>query len=373
MEGVQRHLDEHPDDPERLSRLEWLNGKLRAAHDPEWAEVSPDVQRALKVCWGNGMPPLASALYGRWWQLESWLRSLVYVELKAAMGIAWADVLPKTSESRQLGEREFRYMPTPDVQNRLAYADASTLFKITLERWEQFEECLLAKNVWAGRVEELKAIRNRIGHCRRPHSDDLVRLEQTLRDLDRGAFTATAAFNDQYHAQESWTDAVVDGWVRNHHRTAVRLVEHAERQYDTIFKLRFSRRPWSKLSAEMQTIAGVPGCVWHAFWYFRGGRSLRLDKFWHDIEALRDLILFVCADSPSSVQVSFSAVDDPESIADAIGHCFDSALYRIDSRNDSEDYLRWCNRYTELDPQVHVGTPWASVEKEMRGISIFTA
>ena len=372
-ERVQRHLDEHPDDPERVHRLEWLNAELRKTCDRQWAELDPDVQKALKASWANAMPPLASALYARWWQLESWLRSLLYVELKAALGVTWADMLPELSESRQLGERVFRYMATPDAQNRLAYADASNLFSVTLERWEQFEECLLAKSVWAGRIEELRAIRNRIGHCRRPHGDDLVRLEQTLRDLEGGAFTAAASFNDQYKAHSSWTDEVTDGWVRNTHETAMRLVEHAERQYETSFELRFSRRPWARLPSPLSTIAGVPGCVWHAFWYFRGGRAFRLDEFWRRIEGLRDLILLVCADDASSVQVSFAAVDNPKNVADAIGYCFDAALMSLGSRVEREDGSRWQARYAELDPQVHVWTPWSLIEKDMRGASIFAA
>ena len=111
------------------------------------------------------------------------------------MGDKWTTALPKISELRQQGDNEFKYMATPDAQNLLAYADASVLFQLTLDHWTLFEHALLAKNVWAGRIEELKAIRNRIGHCRRPHADDLARLAQTLRDLNGGAFAATAAFN----------------------------------------------------------------------------------------------------------------------------------------------------------------------------------
>jgi hypothetical protein len=33
-------------------------------------------------------------------------------------------------------------------------------------------------------------IRHRIGHVRRPHDDDLNRVEQALRDLEHGAFVA---------------------------------------------------------------------------------------------------------------------------------------------------------------------------------------
>ncbi len=341
--------------------------------DPDWQAIPENIRHAMKCAWANGMPPLTSAVYGRWWQLESWLRSLVYVELRAAFGATWANELPKRYGSRQQGESEFRYMATPDAQNLLAYADAKALFDITLERWELFEYALLAKSVWTGRIDELLAIRNRIGHCRRPHLDDLARLEQTLRDLNGGAFTATSAFNRQWRANPEWTDVLVDGWLRNQHKTAIRLINHAEQQYDTIFELRYSRRPWAKSPDDTRTISGMPGYVWHAFWYFRSGRGFYLDKFWRDIEPLADSIFLVCADSPSSVSVSFAALEDPAIIADIIGRCFDSALYSIGHGLDGEGLEAWQARYAELDPRVHVATPWAMVEEDMRGVSIFGA
>jgi hypothetical protein len=319
------------------------------------------------------MPPIATAIHARWWQLESWLRSLLYVELRAAYGSEWTNALPEVSERRQQGEEGFRYMATPDAQNRLAYADASALFRITLEHWDLFEKFLLPRNIWNGRIEELLAIRNRMGHCRRPHSDDLVRLEQTLRDLDGGAFSATAAFNNQWKAKEHWTDALVDKWGREQHEDATRLIKHAERQYDTIFELKYSRRPWAKHSDNEPSICGTKGYIWHAFWYFRGGRDFKLDRFWRDIEPYRDLVLFVCADTSSSLSVSFSAMEDPSKIADAIGHCFDSALYSIGYNSSSDDFTEWQKRYADLDTRVHISTPWALAEESMRGCSIFSA
>ena len=78
---VHAHADAHPDDPERVYRLEWLHIRARAASkevpDREWAALPPEIRRAIKVGWTNGMPPMASAHYSRWWQLETWLRSLV--------------------------------------------------------------------------------------------------------------------------------------------------------------------------------------------------------------------------------------------------------------------------------------------------------
>jgi hypothetical protein len=353
-------------------------GKAEAApaereHGGAWSGVTPEVQRAVQAGWANGMPPLASALYSRWWQLESWMRSLLYVELRSALGSAWESALPRVSGSRQQGENEFHYMATPDAENRLAYADASALFNLTLERWSLFTSTLPAKNVWTGRIEELLAIRNRIGHCRRPHVDDLVRLEQTLRDLNGGAFAAAAAFNNQRRAKENWTDALVDGWVRMQHDTAGRLIQHAETQYETIFELRYSRRPWAPSLGDKQTISGTAGYIWHAFWYFKGGRPFYLDKFWRDIEFCRDLILLVCADDPSSISVSFASMEDPKVIGDIIGHCFDAALLRIGSGYAADDYLQWQERYAEVDPRVQVGTPWSSIDESMQGIPVFAA
>ena len=341
--------------------------------DPCWPGVRAEVQRAIEAGWSLGVPSAASALYGRWWQLETWLRSLIYVELRAKFGAVWASKLPAVSESRQQGEKGFRYMETPDAQNRLAYTDASVLFRIIDEHWDLFEDSLLSRGVWNGRVEELKAIRNRIGHCRRPHTDDLARIEQTLRDLTPGAFSATTAFNRQSHANAEWTDAVVDGWVRRAHPTAVRLIDHAEQQYKTIFELRCSRRPWAASVPGNDTISAVPGYLWHAFWYFKGRRSFDLRGFWRDIEGIHDMILLVCAESPSSINVSFSALDDADLISKVIGHCFDAALYRIRDGIEGEDLMEWQRHYSDVDPRVHVSTAWSSIDPSMRGVSIFSA
>jgi hypothetical protein len=38
-----------------------------------------------------GCPPRLRALYARWWQLETWLRELAYVELRALLGTRWVE------------------------------------------------------------------------------------------------------------------------------------------------------------------------------------------------------------------------------------------------------------------------------------------
>jgi hypothetical protein len=118
------------------------------------------------------------------------------------------------------------------------------------------------------RVVELLKIRHRIGHCRRPHVDDLSRLEQTLRHLDSGAFRALTAFNRQWEPERSLDDPLVKAWVRNEHTAAARLVEHADRQDEVRFNLlthiglgprEYRSTPLSRATA---AIYGMPVGFW---------------------------------------------------------------------------------------------------------------
>jgi hypothetical protein len=268
-------------------------------------------------------------------------------------------------------------MATADSQARLAYADVGGLMAIIERHWKLFRASLMAKAIWSGRVLELRHIRNRIGHCRRPHSDDLARVEQTLRDLETGAFAALSAYNNRSRYIEDRNDELVEAWVRRQHEVAIRLIDHAERQYETSFELTCSRRPWSGPMSPTEAISGTPGYLWHARWAFRGNRWLDLWDFWNaDFSiAHRDAILLVCASGPSDIEVSFSALEDPKTIADAIGSCFDAILMRLryGSSGFQADYRSWRKQYADLDPRVQAGGPWAIVDTSTVPISIFEA
>jgi hypothetical protein len=192
----------------------------------DWPSLPEEIRHSISVPWDYGMPPTATALYGRWWQLETWLRSLVYVELRAAYGKGWAAQLPAHSEKRRSKDDAFDYMATPDGQAQLAYADAAALFEIIDANWQYFEGSLIERAVWAGRTVELRSIRNRIGHCRRPHADDLSRLEQTLRDMEKGAFRAVSALNRQSIPEKRGRDPLVRDWIDQRHADAQRLEPH---------------------------------------------------------------------------------------------------------------------------------------------------
>ena len=344
--------------------------------EPQWTSLPPNIRSSIVAAWSNDMPPVATALYGRWWQLETWLRSLIYVELRAAFGSSWADKLPKASEKRQGKEQTIRHMATPDAQARLAYTDARDLFSIINKHWELFEASLITKSSWMGRVEELSHIRNRIGHCRRPHTDDLARLEQILRDLEGGAFRALSAFNQQWPLEADRNEPLVKSWVNGENEVAIRLLEHANRRYETSFTICHSCRPWARQLPVKASISGTKGYLWHAQWFFRGYRSLDLSAFWNDdfLQINREPILFVCASDSSSLEISFSALEDPDVIADLIGGCFEAALTHLRYGRDIDyDYESWTKLYAELDPRVQVGGRWSIVDDSTQPITLFSA
>lgn len=337
------------------------------------------VRRALVAGWANAVPLEATALYARWWQLETWLREVVYVERRAKWGLHWADTLADSAATREARDQAQRHMMTPDAQARLAYLDISDLFNKILKDWDLFEQVLFdGKDVWAGRVVELSKIRHRIGHCRRPHPDDLVRLEQTLRDLEPGAFESVASYNRQWEPDKSLDDPIVEAWVREGHPDARRLVRHADHTRDIRFVMRYSRRPWAKPLADGSPISGTEGYLWHACWYLIGS-ALPPRRWWEDtqLDVARDLIVFAGFATRSALEVTFPAVDDSERIADAIGSCFDAVMLNESAAvwrsHRAESYEDMFAAHRDLDVRVQVGTTSTIVDDSTKPISLFGA
>lgn len=136
---------------------------------------------------GSGVPEAAVASYARWWQIETYLREIVYTELRARYGSDWTEHLNPGVPNRAERDRINSYMASADAEDVLAYADASVLFELIEGQWELFGEMLPPEQRWSGMIDTMLAVRHRIAHCRRPHRDDLSRLEQWLRDLEGGA------------------------------------------------------------------------------------------------------------------------------------------------------------------------------------------
>lgn len=324
------------------------------------------------------MPPQSIALYARWWQLETWLRELVYVELRALLGSALAEPV-KVAVKRQQLDAAFTHMTGVDNDNPLAYLDYSQLIDIISQHWDQFDDTLLERRAWEGRQVELKQIRHRIGHLRAPHPDDLGRLEQMLRDLERGTFIALASYNRRRRPDRDLNDPVTAGWIRGKHDDATRLIDHADQQYETRLDVSLSKRPWAD---GQDNPYEAPGFFWHAAFFLRGRGIRDARVLWHDsyVKAVRPLIVHMLTDDPSQVEFTFSAVDDGDAVADAIGNVFEAVLMNSEHRDftggmnaslDAND--RWQARARTVDYRVLAASGWSIVGDDTIPINSFGA
>ncbi|ABW12083.1 hypothetical protein Franean1_2654 [Parafrankia sp. EAN1pec] len=323
----------------------------------------------------GGLPARSLALYARWWQLETWLRELAYVELRACYGALWADQV-KAATGRQSQDAAFTHMLGADNENPLAYLDYSKLVEVIGNNWNLFEYALIERRSWDGRQEELKRIRHRIAHMRRPHDDDLSRIEQTLRDLERGTFIALASYNKRFPPNgDKHSDPVTRGWILDEHPIARQLVQHAERQYETRLLVHTSRRPWATWPSSFERAEGV---LWHVGFYMRA-RSINLRRLWNDgaVVVVRPLLVHVLSDNPWGVEFTFAAADDPNEISDAIGDIFEAVLGNSQYNNATDDFKarqdRWIRNSSNVDYRVLTNTGWNIVSESTVPISAFGA
>ena len=338
------------------------------------------MEERLERMVGAGVPVDALYLYGRWWQLETWLRELVYLELRARYGVRWVEHLKGPAPSRAERDQANDYMASADAGELLAYADISDLFALIRDQWELFGPVLVPRSRWEGMAELLGELRNRAAHCRRPHRDDVTRLELVLRDLERGAHRFYASYLDTRPVPFKSKDPLAQAWLDRRHEAAARLVEHADDQYDVRFHLGYSMRPWARAPSSDNALSGQPGVLWEARWTM-GPHDLQPARLWERLrgyDGVRDLLVHLIQPNAHSLVVTFAAVDDPTAVADAIGNVFDSALTEseptaITPMSDFKvEHTRWTEGAAHLPRRVQVDTVLALADPDSQ-FSVFNA
>ncbi|MFF8995030.1 hypothetical protein ACF09H_34910 [Streptomyces sp. NPDC014983] len=342
-----------------------------------WQRFSFSTKASIdQALYASRMPEETLALYSRWWQLETYLRSLLYVELRSFHGVEWVNHIGQSATTRQQRDESLKYMATADWEDPLSYLDVGKLFPLLEANWPLVEPSLMNKEILMARTSELLAIRHRLGHLRRPHSDDLNRLEQTLRDLEKGAFSAYASYNREFYPDPNLADPVVAAWVREEHETAQRLIQHADRQYDVLFRLSYTVRPYATAPAAGDPISGQTGLLWKATYHLRT-RETRPSSLWRDSylnRNARQLLLHMLLDG-GSVAFTFPAVDDSKRVSDAIGEAFDAVLLNLRPRRErsERELSETPMRSIQLDPRIEMNSGWTIVDDTTVPITIFGA
>lgn len=145
----------------------------------------------------------------RLYQLETWMREMVYLELKAYYGIHWwaeveglkrANVPVYLAQKYQSRDSQHPHISTPE-NDPLWFISFDTLLKIIFhpKMWKRFSFYFTTKKILRSKFEEIAPVRNRVAHCRTLHVYDLRRLEQLMLDFDQNFWRFCTSYQDHYY------------------------------------------------------------------------------------------------------------------------------------------------------------------------------
>jgi Swt1-like HEPN len=142
------------------------------------------------------MPADAPMTYIYLWQLETWLRQMIYVEFKSELGADWSNIFQQEkAEKSQQGDTVMTHMPGPERQ-LLSFSSLSDLRKIIEARWDPlFKNYFPPQQIWSAKLSEVEQVRHRIAHFRYGNAADAARVANFLRDIDSGLWRFCTSYN----------------------------------------------------------------------------------------------------------------------------------------------------------------------------------
>lgn len=307
-----------------------------------------DIEAALKSFTQKfTLPPDSLPLYSRLWQLERWLRQMVYVELKSARGPAWTDTLKSIAHSKGK-DKDLIHMLTPE-DNPLAYHTLGELWEIMKHggNWALFEGYFPPKHVLEVRLAiELGQIRHRVMHCRTPHPDDLGRVEQFLRDVDHSFWRFTTSYNKKHYIipytldsvadkfieddQYPWTEVKPNEWCR-----LGRVDLHA-RFWLTID---WTIRPWVDKARLSHPPVPAPGVLYNIEFHALDQRMIDYDRVLTRTKHLHPRCIHVLLDDSrcTTFRVTLPSVLPVQQIIETVEEFREQVIHALDSAHDVGD------------------------------------
>lgn len=297
--------------------------------EPRLLPPSPPRRRAHDV---HELPERVLQTYARLWQLETWLRRMVYVELRAHLGDDWkSKVKLEKAEFPQTEDKALVHMPTPE-EDPLSYVQLSELCRIVSENRRLFDPILPPKMVWEGRMKEISQVRHRVAHFRQGNERDLDRVVHLLRDLDKGFWKFITSYNDQRHVLPQDGDPVFAHFLP---LDLIPFVEVAPREWaqvgsiphDAWFGISVAAtvRPWAKWT---EPVAGQEGIFYDVSIYLRGSRR-RYFEYQNWLENTRQLhrhVAHICLeDRADSIRVTIPAILGEQRVIEVLDHMIDMA------------------------------------------------
>lgn len=260
------------------------------------------------------VPTERLSTYSRLWQFETWLRTMVYVELRARHGNDWHQHLLLPSLRPLENDKKLSHMPTSD-QLQTSYMQLSDLLKTVSSNWHLFKPYLPPKPIWDARLAEVSQIRHRVAHFRLGHEHDLDRVEQLLRDIDKGFWSFCSSYNREFailppskdnvlkefiHLDPfPWTQVEPNKWAK---------IGTADPNQPLSVNIYILRRDWLKSKPPAQ-VAGKYGYLYSLSIVPRDNRRIEHDQFLISTQSIHPTICHICLDySPCSVRITLPSV-----------------------------------------------------------------
>ena len=253
------------------------------------------------------LPGELLSTYARLREFETWLRMMVYVELRARYGDDWETHLNEgnTGDAQSRDER-LSHMPTLE-RLPTSYMQLSGILSTVSDRWCLFRPYLPPREIWEATMKEILQVRHRIAHFRRGHRHDADRVAQLLRDLDLGFWQFCLSYND------------ADRWSSEDDAVTREVASHETARDKVRLHLARSARPWS-LGTE--PFEGSPGGFYDAVIHATRDWQFGYESFLAGTVGVHGRVCLIHLDeAPRSVRVTVPSVIGVSAVADTLGVC----------------------------------------------------
>lgn len=305
-----------------------------------------------------GVPGESLRIYARLWELESWLREMVYVELKAARGASWGAGL-KSVEDKIKQDKRLIHMATAE-RGPLSYMTLGELWEIMSGNWSLLESYFPPKHLIEARItSELMQIRHRIAHCRTPHADDLARVEQFVRDLDQSFWKFTTSYNDKHHIIPADSDPVSAAFIDDDQYPWCNVGDNQWTQLGRknlharyTISVAWTIRPWAEKSLKAPIVPN-PGVLYDVNLQALGVASLDYEEILSKTKSLHERCVHIILDGTGqSLRLTFSSLEPAQDIIDAVT-AFRDVAYRV--IRPATDDISIANRIAARWPEYVIG------------------
>jgi len=284
----------------------------------------------------NELPNETLQIYARLWQLETWLRRMVRVELMALKGEAFGQDIRCHKKAFE-ADKTLHHMSTPE-EDALSYAQFSEVKRLMLDNWEVFSTYLPPRNIWEAKLEEVMQIRHRVAHFRTCHKDDYSRVCQLLRDIDRGFWRFCTSYNQtwgilpassnpvsaEYMALDPfpWTETADKMWAR---------LGSADPALRVAVTVETTDRIWSV----PQSSLNYPGRLYDVHFLARNQRQFELIRLLESTQRLHRKAIFVCLDQfANGLRVTLPSVLGSQQIIEILNSYLEACRSALTSARD---------------------------------------